>query len=766
MNFTNIFKSISNFQFPYSIEDTPIHSTPLWQVFNGTRKSDSTPVTVFKANRSPDNERLILNATHKAKVIKIPGLCPVLETFDTDAQSTFIVTEHVIPFNWDNLKDLNRNKESIQLGISQIADTLDHLTQFVLGNLSKESIYINSKGQWVLFGLELCQDKNSLNLSEFKTNLYSYNKFMGTQILTDDPKTIDSILLGNFVKAVYTGNLPNDWSKLISSAATLSLKQLISKLKNSSTWNSNSLIQIYQELKEIHIKDERDKMVVMINLQHLFFDNPQSFKHLSPNTIEGMLIPELCTSIQLLIKSQATQGATVNNPVSKIVPLLSIVLTLTTDINYFPNEVKEIFFNCFKLQDRQTRFLLLIYFSKIKDCFTQNEISGRIFPHYSQGLADSDKTMRLQTLKKIPLIVPYLTERQLNNELLRFLAKTQVDPDIEIRTWTVLIMTKISTNLSKSSGNRANILATVFTKSLKDPNIKPRLAALYGLTESIDLFDIVTIANKILTVIAPGLLDKNPLVRTKAKMLFNKYLNKLESEAKIMHEDNEEEIAATDINFDKYQMETDDLAEQFMSNLRISIPNEPVFDDSEHISSDLTNNNNSIITTNNDDNLWDQFDHKESDNFGWDQEEEITNNFDDGWDNDDSNNWNDDTANALTNDIVTQGKKIPITKSWNDELNDDTNTINGTNDHVTRLRLGRKKTSSILSKARNASQTSILSKTKNTSQTSIISKARNDSQTSIRKISEIKTKPIAKKAVTKPASTGTDDFDDAWDDAW
>lgn len=150
MNFTSFFKSISNFQFPYTIdEETVLLETPLWQVYNGTRKSDSLPVTLFKAQRRADTEQLIANALHKAKILKIPGLCSVLEISDSDPQSTFIITERVTPFNWDKLKDYSRNKDSVYLWVSQLVETLQYMKTFVLGTLNRQSLFFNSKGQLV-----------------------------------------------------------------------------------------------------------------------------------------------------------------------------------------------------------------------------------------------------------------------------------------------------------------------------------------------------------------------------------------------------------------------------------------------------------------------------------------------------------------------------------------------------------------------------------------------------------------------------------------
>ncbi|EJS41715.1 YOR112W [Saccharomyces arboricola H-6] len=659
MNFSSIFKSISNFQFPYTIDETTTIETALWQCFDGIRKADSLPVTIFKAKRSPENEALILNAVHMAKILKIPGLCAVLETFDSDPQSTFIVTERVVPFPWDDLRSLSRNKFGIELGLSQLLTTLGFLNKFVLGTLSKGSIFTNSKGEWVLFGLELCSNREGLNTFDFTSKARTYYRLIGSQLPSEDPNAIDSIGLGLLIKDLMgPSSLPKDWAVNVNmiSDGRMGIETFRKRLENTETWRSNPLINFYQELKELHIKDPQGKLVVMSNLENLYLESRGIFRNLTPGMIENFIIPELCEIIKLLMSqsmaSTSSNVATNFNSSHKLVPFLAIVLDLTSETNTFPAGFSDLIAQSFKLPDRQLRFLLLIYLPKLIGPLGNSEISGRIYPHFSQGLTDSDATLRLQTLKTIPCIVPCLTERQLNNELLRFLAKTQVDPDIDIRTWTVLIISRISTILSTTVGNRSNILATAFTKSLKDPQVKPRLAALYGLEKSIELFDVNTIANKILTVIAPGLLDKSSIVRDKAKTLFEMYLKKLEKEAQIIQtSDNTSDSEDTkDIDFDNYCCGEDDmnkedgiLAAQFLDNLRLNSP---------AATSPKSDVNSEVDST-------------------WD---------DNGWDNlaDANGSTVDSTTEPLgkaVNPAATAstekvyGKPIQINKSWNEKLN-------------------------------------------------------------------------------------------------
>lgn len=636
MSFINLFKSLSNFQFPFTLEDKPVSETTLWQVFNGLRKSDSVPVTVFKANRSQQTEALITNAIHKAKILKIPGLCRVLETFDSDPQSTFIVTERVTPFPWDDIATLQRNKEALELGISQLLTTLTFLNAFVLGTIGKDSIFIDSKGQWLLFGLEMCSKVTDIsNPERYLDSLHDYNRLLGLSSSCNNLNKIDAMSLGSLITTIFgtTAKIPKDWQSPVQSLASgrTSIENFMNKLQLTDTWLSNPLITIYQQLKELHIKEPQEKLAVMTNLQTSFFENKDLYHNLSAQFVEGLVIPEIANVIKWLMTSQNNS----TSAVSRIIPLLAIYLDLSTERQYFPENSKQLIYDCFGLPDRQIRFLLLIYLPKISKHLNKGEISTKIYPRFIQGMADADATLRLQTLKRVPIVVPFITERQLNNELLRFLAKTQVDAEVEIRTWTVIIITRISTLLSTSSGNRSNILATAFTKSLKDPVTKPRLAALYGLAKSIDLFDVATIANKILTVIAPGLLDKDPLVRSKAKGLFEKYLNKLEDEAKAIQSANSGSHSE-DINFDQYgEEETSDdteLVNQFMATLMLSSTPEP----------DLLTKNNTV-----EDNGWDTQD-QDLDDGGWDTASEKIN-----------------QQNAF------KSTPVPIEKSWNDELNEE-----------------------------------------------------------------------------------------------
>lgn len=573
MNF--LFKSISGFQFPYSLEPAPSFTTPLWEATDGNRKSDSLPVTVFsfQRQRSSAHDDLIANALHNFKILKLPGILRVLDVIDTNQSTAYVVTERACPLQTENL-----SQEALNLGLFQLTETLELLhtqAKVVLGTLSKGTVFVNERGEWRLFGLELCS--KIFNLSHMERYMSTYTSLAaGTslEIKASASAHVDSLLLSKLIQSICV-NSPTEWRTFLPSLeqGRLSLSQFFNKAKGTRPFQG-ALIAMYQDLREFHIKDTQGKIVAMSDLQHSIMDDRSVLKNTTPGFVDGNLIPEISQCIASIIETQKTQplAASGANIVSFIASLLELTCSadpVSDTKSVFDQHVKGLIFESFKSPDRQVRYLLLVYFANYLPKLTNSEVSDRIFPHFVQGLADSDGVMRIETLKRIPDVAPLITERQLNNDLLRHLAKTQVDSDVEIRTWTILTIAGLSKKLS-ASNNRSGILATAFTKSLKDPEIKPKLAALYGLESSLELFDASTIANKILTVIAPGLLDKNKQVRTNAKSLFRLYLNKLEGEADLIATNDKEEVK---VDFGAtLKNENDVLIKQFMNNLKVAAP--------------------------------------------------------------------------------------------------------------------------------------------------------------------------------------------------
>jgi SCY1-like protein 1 len=129
-------------------------------------------------------------------------------------------------------------------------------------------------------------------------------------------------------------------------------------------------------------------------------------------------------------------------------------------------------------------------------------------------------------------IISKLSDRTINGELLKYLAKTSNDEQPGIRTNTTICLGKISKNLGVST--RSKVLIAAFTRSLRDPFVHARNAALMALAVTSDAFNDDDCANKILPALCPCLIDKEKLVRDQANKTMDAYLQRVRKFASTM----------------------------------------------------------------------------------------------------------------------------------------------------------------------------------------------------------------------------------------
>lgn len=135
-------------------------------------------------------------------------------------------------------------------------------------------------------------------------------------------------------------------------------------------------------------------------------------------------------------------------------------------------------------------------------------------------------------MKAVLTIINKLSDRTINGELLKYLAKTSNDEQPGIRTNTTICLGKIAKNLGVST--RAKVLIAAFTRSLRDPFVHARNAALLALGATVDVFSDEDCANRILPALCPSLVDKEKLVRDQANKCMDLYLSKVRKSASQM----------------------------------------------------------------------------------------------------------------------------------------------------------------------------------------------------------------------------------------
>jgi SCY1-like protein 1 len=140
--------------------------------------------------------------------------------------------------------------------------------------------------------------------------------------------------------------------------------------------------------------------------------------------------------------------------------------------------------------------------------------------------------VREQTLKSVLTLITKLSDRTINGELLRYLAKTANDEQPGIRTNTTICLGKIAKHLGASS--RAKVLIAAFTRSLRDPFVHARNAALMALSVTAEYFTEEDCALRIVPAVCPSLIDKEKLIRDQASKTVDVYLAKIKKAAASM----------------------------------------------------------------------------------------------------------------------------------------------------------------------------------------------------------------------------------------
>lgn len=113
------------------------------------------------------------------------------------------------------------------------------------------------------------------------------------------------------------------------------------------------------------------------------------------------------------------------------------------------------------------------------------------------------------------LLAPKLNEKTLNTQLLRHLAKCQVDEKEGIRTNTTVCLGKIAPHLSPST--RSKVLVSAFLRSLKDPFPPARIAGLKAMSATQEYYNTMDIATRLLPALSTILIDRDKSVRDQVR---------------------------------------------------------------------------------------------------------------------------------------------------------------------------------------------------------------------------------------------------------
>ncbi|KAG8864592.1 hypothetical protein FRB96_005096 [Tulasnella sp. 330] len=555
----------SGLNLPFSLGDKVLffEGKSIWTLYDATKRDDSSPVSVFLFDANVSNRQNLLpvakNALRKLRTTRHPDVLKFIDVVESDT-SIYIVTERVQPLGkalaaWQS-KAAKEKEEWLIWGLHRVTVALAFINDSCAsthGSVRVDSVFISPSGEWKLGGFEvlsnpkdeaavlytlggLITDANQYASPEVKSGGWSALK-------THDPACADAYSLGLLIHTIFnpthplppTVHPPHPAPQPSSRGAIPpsifpSFKRLLNPNPKtrfnakgllelgvgekhgdgSGFFANNGLYKICMGLDGFALSSDGDKQALLRTLKESAAAFPTEFSSYK-------ILPSLLTSLE-------HGGASA----SQVLPL-ALQMGKHLPTSEYNTVVTAALIKLFASADRGTRMALLDHLPEYGDKLDTRAVTDKIWPNLQTGFGDTVAVIREATVRSIILIAPKLSDRVLNNDLLRHLAKSQMDPEASIRTNTCILLGRIAPSLSYTT--KRKVLVPAFTRSLKDTFVHARVAGLMALMATIDCFEPEELATKVIPCMAGSLVDKEKLVRDQAFKAVEIYIKAVEAYA-------------------------------------------------------------------------------------------------------------------------------------------------------------------------------------------------------------------------------------------
>ncbi|KAG8528037.1 uncharacterized protein KY384_006953 [Bacidia gigantensis] len=472
------------------------------------------------------------------RTLRHPGVIRVYDTVETDAY-IYVATERVVPLTWP-VRRKNLSEETLKWGLYTIANTLAFVNDeasSVHGNIRLSSIFTSESGEWRIGGLEILSSMKEDDAIIYKhgssipsCHMYTPPEIAkaGWEAMKRNPLPApDAYGYGILIFEVFNGNtISNDqigvtkslppsmhqnYKRLLTAnpKVRLSVSHFKDQGRRSGGFFETPLVKLSEGVDNLGLKSDGEREEFLAELDEVADDFPEEF-------FSVKVLPELLKSVEF-----GGGGPKV------FASVMMIGKKLSSD--EWNNKLTPVVVRLFTSPDRAIRVCLLDNLPNMIEHLPQKIVNDKIFPQLVTGFTDVAPVVREQTVKAVLTIISKLVDRTINGELLKHLAKTANDEQPGIRTNTTICMGKIARSLGPNT--RQKVLLAAFSRSLRDPFIHARNAALLALAATADLFGEEDCATRILPALCPSLIDKEKLVRDQANKAFDIYLQRIKKHA-------------------------------------------------------------------------------------------------------------------------------------------------------------------------------------------------------------------------------------------
>lgn len=439
----------------------------------------------------------------------------------------YIVTEEVSPLtltlNTLSLEDKHR-EQYVSMGLQQIVSAVSFLNndcKFIHGNVCFAAVVVTPALDWKLHGFDLTTEHqwptamgSSIPLAaaswmvaaQYKPGELAKSDF---DAIRDGPSwAVDAWGLGCLIQEIYsnrslartedlrvTDTIPKMvlqyYQRLLSSQPSRRLNP--SKILDDAVL-ANKLGETMSFLENLSLKDAIEK-------DSFFKKLPSNLPHLPRAVAQKKLLPLLAGALEfggappiaLSTLLKIGEGMSEEEKAVHVIPVLS---------------------KLFASNDRGIRRGLLENISSFGQGLPNSLVEEQIYPSIQNGFTDANPYLRELTLKAMVILGPKLSQKTLNQSVLKHLAKLQVDEEPAIRANTTVLLGNLAQLLSEATCRK--ILLNAFTRALKDPFPPARAAGVRAILNTEKYYSAEDVATRVIPIVGPLCIDGVQEVRISA----------------------------------------------------------------------------------------------------------------------------------------------------------------------------------------------------------------------------------------------------------
>ncbi|WFD36535.1 Nuclear aminoacylation-dependent tRNA export pathway component [Malassezia cuniculi] len=514
----------------------------IWRLHDGVRKEDGVLVSVFISEpRSPIE--LAQNMARNLRTLRHPSILHVFDTAESGG-SVYIVVERVKPLG----SVAGASPEWIGWGVCEVASAVAFINEqagAVHANISPNSIFLTLGGEWRLGGLEtLSKPAPSSLVYRYGGTLPGAAEYappetrggwtgIGEHASAADSYSLALVAADSFgsrqldPKRVPRAVLPMLKRMLSSQPAARALAaELAGAAAPGGILSGNMFIRAREALRDFCAASDDDKEAAL----------GAALVDALPNEFSAYLVvPVLAQALR--VKYTGPESVPALDLSARV--LLPAILGRAKGLDdaQWSACVAPAVLQAFTTQFAPLKLALLSHIDEITR-LDARAVTASVWPALSAWLGDSVRDVRWAALQGVKAFVPRFSERTLNNELLRQLAKTQSDADAALRKETTVLISELTPRLTQTT--RASVLVPAFSRALRDSVPSVRLAGVQAFRAARAEFGLETAAAKALPALAPSLIDRSADVRDAAFATFDEYVAHVRAQASALPSDTSE----------------------------------------------------------------------------------------------------------------------------------------------------------------------------------------------------------------------------------